>query len=281
LQFETRHVNNVRDADGRTMSDDPGSKKLYQQLARSIADGIKGGDYPRGRRLPSERDLAEKFRVSRPTVREAMIALEIQGFVESRHGSGVYVTHRASSLDGGADLDIGPFELTEARRAVEGEACALAATSITDAELAELETVLHDLANETTAPTGTPTGAQGDPSGGERADRRFHVLIAQATRNSALVSVVEMLWDLRYRSPLCREMLARARASGDRPRPEEHREIFQALAARDPQGARAAMRDHLTRVIDGLLAATESEAMQRVRQEAEVRRDAYRRRGAI
>jgi len=111
------------------MTDDAGSKKLYQQLARSIADGIKGGVYPRGRRLPSERDLAEKFGVSRPTVREAMIALEIQGFVESRHGSGVYVTHRAPSLDGGADLDIGPFELTEARRAVEGEACALAATS--------------------------------------------------------------------------------------------------------------------------------------------------------
>jgi len=257
------------------MSDDTGSKKLYQQLARSIADGIKGGDYPRGRRLPSERDLAEQFGVSRPTVREAMIALEIQGFVESRHGSGVYVTHRAPSLDGGADLDIGPFELTEARRAVEGEACALAATSITDAEIAQLEATLHDLANETRGPAGV------DPSWAERADRRFHVLIATATRNSALVSVVEMLWDLRYRSPLCREMLARARASGDRPRLEEHREIFQALKARDPQAARAAMRDHLTRVIDGLLAATESEAMQRVRKEAEVRRDAYRRRGAI
>jgi len=259
------------------MTDDAGSKKLYQQLARSIADGIKGGVYPRGRRLPSERDLAEKFGVSRPTVREAMIALEIQGFVESRHGSGVYVTHRAPSLDGGADLDIGPFELTEARRAVEGEACALAATSITDAEIAALEATLHDLANETTAPATSGV----DPSSAERADRRFHVLIAQATRNSALVSVVEMLWDLRYRSPLCREMLARARASGDRPRLDEHREIFQALSARDPQAARAAMREHLTRVIDGLLAATESEAMQRVRQEAAVRRDAYRRRGAI
>jgi GntR family transcriptional repressor for pyruvate dehydrogenase complex len=259
------------------MSDDAGSKKLYQQLARSITDGIKGGDYPSGRRLPSERDLAEKFGVSRPTVREAMIALEIQGFVESRHGSGVYVTHRASSLDGGADLDIGPFELTEARRAVEGEACALAAMSITDPEIAELQTTLDALAKETT----TPAQAADDPSWAERADRRFHVLIAQATRNSALVSVVEMLWDLRYRSPLCREMLARARASGDRPRLDEHREIFKALVARDPQAARAAMRDHLTRVIDGLLSATESEAMQRVRQEAAVRRDSYRRRAAI
>jgi len=258
------------------MSDDAGSKKLYQQLARSITDGIKGGAYPRGRRLPSERDLAEKFGVSRPTVREAMIALEIQGFVESRHGSGVYVTHRAPSLDGGADLDIGPFELTEARRVVEAEACALAATSVTDAEIAELEAILQDLANEASAPDHAD-----EPSWAERADRRFHVLIAQATRNSALVSVVEMLWDLRYRSPLCREMLGRARASGDRPRLEEHREIFEALAARDPQAARAAMRDHLTRVIDGLLAATESEAVQRVRQETAVRRDAYRRRGAI
>jgi GntR family transcriptional repressor for pyruvate dehydrogenase complex len=207
-----------------------------------------------------------------------MIALEIQGFVHARHGSGVYVTDSTPKVEGGADLDIGPFELTEARRVVEGEVCALAAISITEDEVAELESILRDLAEETKAPASSADAGQGP---GERADRRFHVLIAQSTRNSALVSLVETLWDLRYRSQLCREMLARARKAGDRPRLDEHNRIIQALAARDPQAARAAMRDHMTRVIDGLLSATESEAVRQARLETAARRDVYLRRGAI
>jgi len=96
-----------------------------------------------------------------------------------------------------------------------------------------------------------------------------------------LVGVVEMLWDMRYRSPLCIEVLARAHAAGDRPRIGEHRAILNALIARDPKAARAAMREHLTRVIDGVLTATESDAVRRVQREAAARRDAYARRGAV
>jgi GntR family transcriptional repressor for pyruvate dehydrogenase complex len=260
------------------MTQDLEPNKLYQQVAHKVAEAIRTGEYPRGRRLPSERELAEQFGVSRPTVREAMIALEIQGFVQSRHGSGVYVTDKTPTIEAGADLDIGPFELTEARRVIEGETCALAAISITTDELAELEAILVDLASETLA---APPGPVGGPGPGDRSDRRFHVLIAQSTRNSALVKVVETLWDMRYRSPLCREMLSRARAAGDRPRLEEHRRIIQALAARDPHAARTAMREHLNRVIDGLLAATESEAVLQARRETAKRRDDYMRRGSI
>jgi GntR family transcriptional regulator, hexuronate regulon transcriptional repressor len=256
------------------MSDATEPKKLYQQLAKAVADRIRAGTYPRGRRLPSERELAEQFGVSRPTVREAMIALEIQGFVESRHGSGIYVSEAPAPPDPMADLDIGPFELTEARRVVEAEACALAAVSITDAEVAELNALLLDMAEEVAAPPANPAAH-------EKADRRFHVLVARATRNSALVNVVEALWDMRYRSPLCLELLARARRAGDLPRIDEHRVIVEALAARDPKAARQAMRDHLTRVIDGLLDATESEAVARAREETASRRDAYARRASV
>jgi GntR family transcriptional repressor for pyruvate dehydrogenase complex len=252
------------------MGQEADSNKLYQQVASKVAAAIRSGDYRRGRRLPSERELAEQFGVSRPTVREAMIALEIQGFVQSRHGSGVYVTDHTPKLGGDEDLDIGPFELTEARRVLEGETCALAAISITEAEVAELDAILLELDRE--------AGGSGP---GDRSDRRFHVMIAQATRNSALVTMVETLWDMRYRSPLCREMLSRARAAGDRPRLDEHRRIVQALAARDPHAARLAMRNHLTRVIDGLLVATEGEAVRKAREETAERRDAYLRRGSI
>src|SRR5690349_8933143 len=96
-------------------------QKLYQQVAATIADAIRAGRYVPGRRLPSERDLAEELQVSRPTIREAMIALEIRGLIEARHGSGIYVTDAPPVEARTPELDIGAFELTEARTLFEGE----------------------------------------------------------------------------------------------------------------------------------------------------------------
>jgi GntR family transcriptional repressor for pyruvate dehydrogenase complex len=259
------------------MSSPSPHKKLYQKVAQAVGEAIRNGEFGPGARIPSERELAERFGVSRPTLREAMIALEIQGFVEVRHGSGIHVTAAAPKVEGGADLDIGPFELTEARLVVEGEACALAAVSIEDAEVAELEILLEAMTRD--APPPRTLGAA--PTEGEQADRRFHMLIAQASRNSAIASAVELLWDMRYRSPLCVEMLARAYDAGDRPRIDEHRQIVDALAARDPRAARNAMRLHLSRVIEGLLAATEGDAVRRARAEAAARREIYARRASV
>lgn len=247
------------------------TRKLYQQVAGAIASAITDGQYPVGSRLPSERDLAEEFGVSRPTVREAMIALEIRGLVEARHGSGIYVMEGAEAGAPPLDLDIGAFELTEARRLFEGEACALAASVITDEELAELETILADMVGENSLAT----------SIGEQADRRFHLTIARATRNTAILMVVETLWDIRYRSPLCAAMLTRARQVGVRPLIEDHREILDALIQRDPAAARQVMRAHLGRVIDGLLIATEIDALDRARSDVEARRRDIARRSAV
>jgi GntR family transcriptional regulator, hexuronate regulon transcriptional repressor len=246
------------------------TRKLYRQLADSIMASIRSGDYKPGARLPSERDLAVAYKVSRPTVREAMIALEIRGLVESRHGSGIYVTEHPPAQMGADDLDIGAFELTEARRLFEGEAAALAATTITAEELAELETILADMIKENQR-----------KQTGELADRRFHVAIARATRNTAITTVIENLWDIRYKSPLCRLMLDRARNKGVQPRIGEHRRILAALKRHDPKAARNAMRDHLGRVIDGLLVATESEALDTARRKAISKRHEYTRRLSV
>jgi DNA-binding transcriptional regulator YhcF (GntR family) len=124
------------------------TRKLYQQVANAIADSIRDGAFQPGQRLPSERDLAEDYKVSRPTVREAMIALEIRGLVEARHGSGVYVTEAPPVEVTAPELDIGAFELTEARRLIEGESPRLAATTITDQELIDLEKILDDMVEE-------------------------------------------------------------------------------------------------------------------------------------
>ncbi|MET0307258.1 MAG: FadR/GntR family transcriptional regulator [Sphingomonas sp.] len=244
--------------------------KLYQRVAASIADGIEAGRWSVGSRLPGERDLAEEYKVSRPTIREAMIALEMKGWIEARHGSGLYVTrrdHGSGRREDALNFDVGAFDLTEARILFEGEAVALAAVSITDEQLAELDALLGEMAaNEPNEPALLD------------ADHRFHLAIAAATGNAAIRSVVEYLWELRTKSPLCANMFARAQRGGVTPRVEEHRPIVEALRARDPQAARNAMRTHLRGVVDDLLEATELEVMERARSELTAQRDSVARR---
>ncbi len=242
-------------------------QKLYQRVAAAITDAIQSGRYTPGARLPGERDLAEEFAVSRPTIREAMIALEIRGLIEARHGSGLYVTNTAPTDTAPLELDIGAFELTEARILFEGETAALAATVMTEDKLARLESIVREMGNSPNPDMRV-----------EQADRRFHLEIASATDNSAIRSVVEMLWDIRYRSPLCVHMFAKASRGGINPRIDEHRAILDALASGDPQAARAAMHNHLRRVIEDILAATEMEAVERARSEISARRSEIARR---
>jgi GntR family transcriptional repressor for pyruvate dehydrogenase complex len=173
-----------------------------------------------------------------------MIALEIRGLAEARHGSGIYVTDHPPAHESAGDLDIGAFELTEARRLFEGEAAALAATTINDESLEELERIVAEMVDENARKQQDWT-----------ADRRFHIAIARATRNTAIATVIE-----RHKSPLCVYMLERARRVGVQPRVSEHRRILVALRKHDPKAARNAMRDHLARVIEDLLAATEPDA---------------------
>ena len=98
---------------------------------------------------------------------------------------------------------------------------------------------------------------------------------------AAMVTVVEYLWDLRYKSPLCRAMLERARQVGVQPLIDDHQEILLALQARDPKAARNAMREHLGRVIDNLLTATEIDALEQSRSEVAARRVEMIRRSRI
>jgi GntR family transcriptional repressor for pyruvate dehydrogenase complex len=246
------------------------TRKLYQQVAGAIMASIAAGRYKPGDRLPSERDLAVVFKVSRPTIREAMIALEIRGLAEVRHGSGIYLTDLPPAQGAAGDLDVGAFELTEARRLFEGEAAALAATTVTDEALSELHGIVAQMADE---------NARDDR--GWTADRRFHVAIARATRNTAIAQVIEHLLDLRHKSPLCVYMLERARRVGVHPRVSEHRRILVALRKRDPKAARNAMRDHLARVIEDLLQATGPTALCRSSPGSEKTRIDYIRRLAI
>lgn len=232
-----------------------GRRRLYERVAQELSGSIARGEYALGVRLPSERDLAQRFSVSRPTIRDAILALEIDGLVEVRLGSGVYVTRAVPSSGEVGQIDVGPFELIEARRAIEGEVCALAAPRIDDVRLAKLESIIGEMERKHTA----------DPDMGDDADRRFHMLIAEATENASLVSAVEALWDARERSPQSRLLTVKARVAGVSPTVDEHRKILAALRSRDATSAREAMRDHLSRVFDLLLTLTEVEEIERAR----------------
>ncbi len=202
---------------------------------------IHDGEYGVGTRLPAERDLAQQLGVSRPSVREALIALEVEGLVEVRVGSGVHVLARetpASARRVGPGA-FGLFEIFRARELVEGEIAALVARDASATLLGELTSALAQMESE------IADGVM--PIAG---DRRFHLGIAEATDNGPLMRTVADLYDMRN-SPLFQQFGQHFESAATwRVAVAEHRAIVQALAARDPEAARAAMHRHLQRSHD-------------------------------
>ncbi|MDO9502690.1 FadR/GntR family transcriptional regulator [Falsiroseomonas sp.] len=219
-------------------------RRLFRRIAEQIAAMIAAGELPPGSRLPSERDLAPRLNVSRPSLREALIALEIEGLVEVRGGSGVYVRAAATPpMRDGTDAP-GPFDVLEARLLVEPDCAALAARS-TDApaRLAVAE-AFGRMRAEAVA------GCVGD-----LADRDFHLAIAEASGNPVLSRIVGDLW--RDQAAPVASRLTRLAVSPLRRRQNlgEHAQIAEAIAAGAAAAARAAMRRHLLAVRRARMAA--------------------------
>ena len=233
------------------------NKRLYRSVMKKLQRLIDSGEYPPGGRLPPERELALRFDVSRPTVREAIIALEALNQVEVKTGSGVYVLTSTSNANG-IDLSISAFELTEARALIEGEAAALAATMITDEQLTALERALQDMADES---------ADGTLKS-ELADKKFHHIISEATQNKMLSSVIARLWYIRDNSPAVHKAYQAICESDPRVRVQEHQDIYDSLARRDTAAARIAMHEHFSRILNKLIVANESEQVEEARRRA-------------
>ncbi|WP_144098387.1 FadR/GntR family transcriptional regulator [Croceicoccus sediminis] len=239
--------------------------RLYKEIAAKIISEIQDGTFAVGARLPAERDLAVQYQVSRPVIREAIIALEVQGLVEVRVGSGVYVLS-ASQAELDSEEDVSAIELTEARLLVESEVAALAAAQITDEELRELEELVDQIEQENETADGK-----------EEADAAFHLAIAKAARNNALFDAVERLWGLRRTSREAALLHEKARHANIKPIVDEHTAILNALKARDPKAARNAMRGHLSQVLESLLFATEQRFVDEARRNMQARRERFSR----
>ncbi|WP_426171188.1 FadR/GntR family transcriptional regulator [Pseudoduganella sp. R-34] len=210
--------------------------RLYRQVADKIQAMIATEGYGSGDRLPSERELSAKLEVSRASLREGLIALELGGVIEVRSNSGVYICDRPGHAPALPEAGPGPFEVLSARRVIEAEIAAIAAQVATDRAIDAILFAVEAMERD-----------HDDVATNEQADRNFHMAIANATGNSALVGVMNHLWDQRghlwhkLKEHFQTEEL-RKETLGD------HRAILQAIASHDAGAARKAMRVHLGRV---------------------------------
>jgi len=230
-------------------------QRLYQSVANQIRGLIESGEFPVGSRLPGERDLAERLGVSRVTIREAEIALEAQGWISIRTGSGVYVQQRQ---DPTALPQVSAFDLTAARAIIEAEAAALAASHITEAEILELEELILAM-----------SGPGISDESAAMADQKFHLAIARIGGNPVMEHCVSLIWRIRNELPQVRQVYGRVCHNDSQARTDEHAEILAALRRRDPHASRNAMRVHFHRLFEAMLEATESAALAEVRQRTE------------
>ena len=208
-------------------------RRLYQEIALQIKAHIESGEFSVGTRLPAERELAQQLKVSRPSVREALIALEVEGLVEVKTGAGVFVCERRRPFPSTASYE-GPLEIMLARALIEGDIAARAATKMRQSDIRELERIVKAMhPGSTNQESCLPN------------DRAFHLYIAEKAGNTVLVRFVAELFDARH-TPLSMQfgkhfenastwMLAVA----------EHQEIVKAFAARDSLAAKRAMERHL------------------------------------
>lgn len=219
--------------------------RLYRQIADLIGDRIDQGLFPIGTLLPSERELAEQLGVSRTSVREGLIALEVTGKVSILVGHGVQVLEAtpqrepaATAVDM-ADWDIGPIQLMEARLHIELKTAELAAMNRTETNLEQMRQAIELQARAESV----------RDSHYRDGDRNFHVEIAKAGGNAAYAFVVASLWD-KISRPLFNKF-EELLAGPDRPTEtiEEHRQIFHAIAGRRKAAAREAMKRHLDAVL--------------------------------
>jgi DNA-binding FadR family transcriptional regulator len=209
--------------------------RLYRQVADQLRQLIDSGEYAVGARLPAERELAEKFGLSRPTVREALIALEVEGRIRIRVGSGIYVRAVAENTPPPVENDDeGPFELLRAREFIEGAIAAEAALLARPDDIEKLDNVLARMKTRN-HPSETTIGI----------DREFHTSVAGILGNAVLVRFIGEMFDQRFNPYFERLSSYFENRQSWQAAIDEHVAVRNAIAAGDSAGAKTAMQEHL------------------------------------
>ncbi len=216
-------------------SSDPKSQepRLYRHIADKILELIKEEKIQVGASLPSVRKLSARFNVRHHSLREALMALEMDGVLEVRRGSRVIVGHHRGDQPALSETGAEPFEVLASRLLIEPEIAAIAARVATASAIDAILNAVLEMELRHAGDTGN-----------EHAERHFHVAIARATGNSALVGVIEYLWGQHGR--LWGKLKEHFHTGEMRQQTlTDHRRVLEAIAAHDPAGARRVMRAHL------------------------------------
>ncbi|MEH0833981.1 transcriptional regulator ExuR [Pectobacterium cacticida] len=223
-------------------------RRLYQQLAAELKQRIESGRYQVGEKLPAERSISEEMNVSRTVVREAIIMLEVEGYVEVRKGSGIHViaNQQKTSFINSSDADFvtaGPFELLQARQLIESNIAEFAATQVTRQDIIQLLEIQEHARQE-------------DRFRDSEWDLKFHVQVALATQNSAMATIVEKMWSQRIHNPYWRKLHEHIDDKSIEGWYDDHDCILKALIRKDPHAAKLAMWRHLENTKQMLFRAT-------------------------
>ena len=230
------------------MSSQESEPRLYQQVAALVKERIENDEYPVGTKLPAERLLADEMKVSRTVIREAIIMLEVEGYVDVRKGSGIHVINNRSNNSVNTETGLefsrcGPFELLQARQLIESHIAEFAASQATKEDILKLVDIQKHARKE-------------DRFRDSTWDLAFHMQVAASTHNSAMVVIVEQMWSQRLRNPYWLKLHEHIDNRSIESWCDEHDQILQALARRDPKGARQAMWQHLENTKKMLFNAT-------------------------
>ncbi|MDN4051279.1 transcriptional regulator ExuR [Escherichia fergusonii] len=212
-------------------------RRLYQQLAADLKERIEQCVYLVGDKLPAERFIAEEKNVSRTVVREAIIMLEVEGYVEVRKGSGIHVVsnhprHHQPTDESLEFANYGPFELLQARQLIESNIAEFAATQVTKQDIMKLMAIQENARNEQCFRD-------------SEWDLKFHVQVALATQNSALAAIVEKMWIQRTHNPYWKKLHEHIDTRTVDNWCDDHDKILKALIRKDPNAAKLAMWQHL------------------------------------
>ena len=226
-------------------------KRLYRQIADQLRASIEAGEFARGSRLPAERELALQLGVSRPSVREALIALEVEGLVEVRMGAGIFVREAEAARPAPVTAEP-PLETIRARELIECELAARAALTMKAAQIRGLREAVRQMAAE--------AGEGRMPTQG---DRLFHVRIVESAGNAVLTRIVTELYDERH-NPLFQQLGSHfENVDSWKLAIAEHEAVIDAIVAHDPEAARRAMSHHLTLSHDRFTASWRAPATSR------------------
>lgn len=210
--------------------------RLYEQVIERIKAHVEQAGLKAGDKLPGERELAERLGVSRASVKQAIVVLEVQGLVESRHGGGTYLRSDELTVETVDEMVARRRrlpEVLEAREALETKLAELAAQRRTDEDLAAMDAALEHMAKEI---------EQGEY--GIEGDRRFHAAITAAARSGLLAEFMRSI------SVQIAESRNESLRQPERPHQsmEQHRAIVEAIREGDPEKAAEAMRKHVRTV---------------------------------